>query len=253
MTEKGLNNQRGASLIELVFSLAIIPIVMIGVYGLFISGHRSYLLQESLADAQQRARTGMELMAREIRLIGFGVPEGVNDIISMGEGGITFRANMDNIRAILTSTIFQGQTTLKVSSGKDFKKNKVIYICDSEFCEEHTLSKDGASTTLELKEGLTRTYPAGSTINVVNEVAYSFKENTLYRKVDNGENPVAEEVVVLGFTYYDRGGKATQIPLEVMQVAITLTARTTRADPNWKENNGYRTKSLNTLITIRNR
>lgn len=253
MRENGLNKQRGASLIELVFSLAIIPIVMIGVYSLFISGHKSYIVQESLADTQQRARTGMEMMAREIRLAGFGVPEGVDEIISIGQEEFSFRANMDNIRAILTSTTFQGQTTLKVSSGKDFKKNKTIYICDSEFCEEHTLSKDGASTTLELKEGLTRTYPAGSTINVVNEVAYSFKENTLYRKVDGGVNPVAEDVTILGFTYYDGRGNATQISSEVKQVAITITARTVRADPNWKENNGYRTKSLNTFITIRNR
>ena len=252
MWEKGFNNQKGISLIELVFSLVIIPIVMMGVYSLFISGHKSYIVQESLADTQQRARTGMEMMTREIRLVGFGVPEGVDEIISTGQEEFTFRANIDNIKTTLVSAVFPG-TTLKVSSGKDFKKNKTIYICDSESCKGHTLAKDGTSTTLELKEGLTKVYPEGSTINVVNEVTYRLKEDTLYRKVDNGENPVAEEVATLGFTYYDRDGKTTQIPSEVMQVAITLTARTTRADPDWKGNNGYRTKSLTTMVTLRNK
>ncbi len=251
--DKWPNNQKGASLIELVFSLAIIPIVMMGVYGLFISGHKSYIVQESLADTQQRARTGMEMMTREIRLTGFGVPEGVDAIISIGEGEITFRANINNIKTALASAASPGQTSLKVSSGKDFKKNKTIYICDSESCEGHTLAKDGTSTTLDLKEGLTRVYPEESTINVVNEVTYSFKEDTLYREVDGGVNPVAEDVTNLGFTYYNKEGKVTQIPTEIKQVAITITARTARADPNWKENNGYRTKSLTTLINLRNR
>lgn len=253
---KGSNNQQGTSLIELVFSLVIIPIVMIGVYSLFISGHKSYLLQESLADTQQRVRTGMELMTREIRLVGFGVPEEVDEIISAGEGEITFRANINNVKTALTTLAFLAQTTLQVSSGKDFKENKTIYICDSESCEGHTLAKDGGSKTLELNEGVKRIkpYSAGSIVNVVNDVTYRFKENTLYRKVDGGtNNPVAEDVTNLDFTYYNKEGKVTQIPTEIKQVAITITARTVRADPNWKDNNGYRTKSLKTLITLRNR
>jgi prepilin-type N-terminal cleavage/methylation domain-containing protein len=75
--------QRGLTLIELVVALAIGLVVIGAVYRTFSSQQRTYTLQDQVAEAQQNARTAMTILMRDLRMAGYGKPEG--DVQISGE------------------------------------------------------------------------------------------------------------------------------------------------------------------------
>lgn len=66
----------GFSLLEMVISLAIFGILMVGAFTLYAASNRIFYRGMSKADSQQNARTALEAMTREIRMSGFD-PSGV--------------------------------------------------------------------------------------------------------------------------------------------------------------------------------
>jgi len=58
------------TLVEILIAMAMVGIVMAGIYTVFISTNRSYHTQDRVADAQQRVRVGIDFMVRDIRLAG---------------------------------------------------------------------------------------------------------------------------------------------------------------------------------------
>ena len=69
-------HQRGLTLIELMVGLAISFIVIAAVYRTFISQQKTYAVQDQVAEAQQNARVGMNILMRDLRMAGYGKPEG---------------------------------------------------------------------------------------------------------------------------------------------------------------------------------
>lgn len=61
---------KGFTLVEVLIAMAIAGIVMGAIYSIFISSNRSYRTQDNVADAQQRARVGIDFIARDLRLAG---------------------------------------------------------------------------------------------------------------------------------------------------------------------------------------
>ena len=58
------------TLVEILIAMAMVGIVMAGIYTVFISTNRSYHTQDRVADAQQRVRVGIDFMVRDIRMAG---------------------------------------------------------------------------------------------------------------------------------------------------------------------------------------
>ncbi len=87
--EFGLH-QRGLTLVELMVALAIGLIVIGAVYRTFTTQQRSYSIQDQVAEAQQNARVGMNILMRDLRMAGYGKPEG--DVII---NGATYSHNID--------------------------------------------------------------------------------------------------------------------------------------------------------------
>ncbi len=75
-------HQRGLTLVELMVGLAIGFIVIGAVYRTFTTQQRSYSIQDQVAEAQQNARVGMNILMRDLRMAGYGKPEG--DVIING-------------------------------------------------------------------------------------------------------------------------------------------------------------------------
>lgn len=63
--------QAGFTIIEVLMALAIAGVAMTAIYSVFISSNRSYRTQDSVADAQQRARVGVDFIVRDLRMAGF--------------------------------------------------------------------------------------------------------------------------------------------------------------------------------------
>jgi prepilin-type N-terminal cleavage/methylation domain-containing protein len=62
---------QGFTLVELLVVLAIVSIVMGGIYTVFIRSNRVYISQEEVVAAQQEARSALDILGREIRMAGF--------------------------------------------------------------------------------------------------------------------------------------------------------------------------------------
>jgi len=66
--------QKGFSLIEVLIALVIAMIVIAGVYRAFSVQQKNFVIQEQVSEVQQSVRTVMDLIARDIRMAGFGQP-----------------------------------------------------------------------------------------------------------------------------------------------------------------------------------
>ncbi len=66
-----LIQQRGFSLAELLITLTISTLVLAGVYQIFISHQKAFALREQIAEMQQNARIGMDMLVRELRMAGY--------------------------------------------------------------------------------------------------------------------------------------------------------------------------------------
>jgi prepilin-type N-terminal cleavage/methylation domain-containing protein len=62
-----INTQKGMTLIELMISLAILSVIILGLVVFFTGGVRSWITGQSQLEAQRNARQAMESMVREIR------------------------------------------------------------------------------------------------------------------------------------------------------------------------------------------
>lgn len=66
-----LKQQKGFTLIELMISMAVGGIVMAAVMTSFFSQHETYLAQDEVVEMQQNARIAMDMLAHDIRTIGY--------------------------------------------------------------------------------------------------------------------------------------------------------------------------------------
>lgn len=62
-----LKTQKGMTIIELMFAVAILSIIILGLVTFFSGGVRSWISGKSQLEAQRNARQAMEIMVREIR------------------------------------------------------------------------------------------------------------------------------------------------------------------------------------------
>ena len=101
----------------------------------------------------------------------------------------------------------------------------------------------------------------GTTNGSDENVTYSLYDSGDDGDTDLGRNtgannqPVAENIPSLSFTYTLADGTTVSTPAvlnQIRTVQISLTARTAEADADYSENSGYRTATLTTRVTVRN-
>ena len=76
------DKNKGFTLIEILVSLAILGIVLAGIYSVYTMQHKSYIVQEQVANMQQNERIALQMITRDIRMAGLGLPApelGIND------------------------------------------------------------------------------------------------------------------------------------------------------------------------------
>jgi len=86
-----MRSQKGFTLVELMVTMAIMAVVMAGVYSAYYSQQQSYIVQEQVSEMQQNLRGAMYFMAKEIRMAGCN-PTGSADagIVTAGSNTINF-------------------------------------------------------------------------------------------------------------------------------------------------------------------
>ena len=80
--------------------------------------------------------------------------------------------------------------------------------------------------------------------------AYDSTNKQITRKIGTGTVEVlADNITAFMFGYLNSSGTTTTTSSNIRQVAISITARTAKPDPNYSSNNGYRTYQITATIT----
>jgi type IV pilus assembly protein PilW len=86
--------QTGFTLIEMLIALAMSSVLLASMYSFYLGQKRAYDLREQVAEMQQNVRSGMALMAREIRMAGYN-PTGATGFGIVEAGPQIIRITMD--------------------------------------------------------------------------------------------------------------------------------------------------------------
>lgn len=74
----------------------------------------------------------------------------------------------------------------------------------------------------------------------------------LRRDTGGGGQPLAEDIQGFAVEYLDAAGNATTVAARIRKIRISLTARTSKRDPRYPQNDGYRTHTLQSAVTPAN-
>lgn len=95
-----MNNQKGLSLIELMISITLGLMLMLGVLNVFLSSKGAFVAQQSISRIQESGRFSIDYMNKEIRMAGFlGCASNIDDlnIITTLNSATDFRWNYKTI------------------------------------------------------------------------------------------------------------------------------------------------------------
>ena len=101
MIRQEIKADKGVTLIELMIVLVIAGLVVGGIYTIFSTQQRSYYVQDRVTGIQQDARAALLIMAREIRMAGYGIGAGSasgfsDGSSSFGIDGYNYAVNTEN-------------------------------------------------------------------------------------------------------------------------------------------------------------
>jgi prepilin-type N-terminal cleavage/methylation domain-containing protein len=88
-------NQRGFTLTELLVALAMLGLVLTGVYTLQQQGLYSYMIGSAKVEAQQNARIALDLMIRELRSATSVTATAAGDLTFVDQNSVTIRYNLN--------------------------------------------------------------------------------------------------------------------------------------------------------------
>jgi len=261
-----LKNDEGFTLVELLIALLITGVVVSAGYGLYLTQHGGWIIQEQITNMQQNVRAAMHELETRIRMAGYG--GGFQPIYAAN-------TNPDTI-----TILFQNEFGCKARIEHDMPERSSELRCDGHdiSCFEETTwayiydpSADtgeffyitevqvGGSHIQHNTAPLSRCYPIGST--VMNMDMYKFYIDTtdpnhphlMVQRVGEPPYVYAEDIEDLQFRYGLANGVFVDVPPHasmVREVLITLTARTERKDLQFAGE--YRRRTLTSGVKVRN-
>jgi len=216
--------QEGLTVVEVVIALAIVVTAAAGAEQLLAGQIRHLSRQETTAEQRQEGRAAVAVLVRELSLAGLpAAPDpachAIGDGIETGGSAVRFLANLYGVATVLEAPATAGDTALRipddarirngeaaVSPGTAFSAHDVVYLYDpgragdatDDHVECHRLDRAGRAGAVALAAGdaVLRPFPAGSRLQVVNDVRYAHDatRHQLMRTVDGGTQPIADRV-----------------------------------------------------------
>ena len=214
-----IRRERGFSLVEMLISMVIAIIMVAVMYSFFTNQHRTYVVQDNVADMQQNARMALLTVFRNVRMAGYGVPTtcamaAINNVA--GPDGI-FVSDASAIQTLPDSEIFFAELTANANAGDssitltttdiddngtdDFVNRGALIITDGTNTEGLVIASTVGNTVTFVAPFLQNNYPADIT-RVVPAIFYNVAGGNLLQ--DN--QPLAFDIEDLQISYQDANG-----------------------------------------------
>ncbi len=220
-------NQGGVTIVELVVTLLIASLVIIGVYEIQQDVSVKADRESNKALLQKDITTAAQLIEKDIRSAGFGVPgNGIaltND--SSGNSQLQILVNFDNAKARLTSAIAAASTKVPVvkpsgvvagmwvcvPSGSSYNFVKVIE------------KKTGTADTLVLQNSAGAALPSGTVLGCARGMKYYTANGSLFKENNSSISPVCGNITKLQFAAIDSSGAVLAGPVtSAVSIRVTL-------------------------------
>jgi prepilin-type N-terminal cleavage/methylation domain-containing protein len=238
-----LTSEKGFTLLELLIAMAIVGVVLTGMYDLLVTSNRIYLAQNAIVEMQADSRAAMDFLVRELRQ-SFKTPTistttAANDTISFDRvedtgysSGGNSTTTLNDIRKSWDSGEFDPPANssfiVRIISGTG---NGQVRSINSNLSTQLTISPAWVTTpdstslyVITINKGFTRTYAS---------------DNILRYRIGAYVNQLAENITTHSFSQPNPN-----------TIRITLTGQTRGPDPVTKQ---YRTYTLAEDVTIRNK
>jgi type II secretory pathway component PulJ len=213
------SGQLGGSLLETMIAMAIGLVIVAAAVEVFVMHHGHFTAQRTRADLQQDIRSGVNLMAGELRLASL--------LLTFSATEIAFEANVNDVQGRVLTSAFAGQSSVLATPNRGWVKGKTVRLCSPAGCEQMVLKRDGTSGHLAISAPLTGHHAVGSHVEVINHVRYYLSRSQsgnakLMREVDHGSNPLIERVESFSLKYFNRSGELATRPDDVRLIRFQL-------------------------------
>lgn len=267
-----LRCQKGISFLELMIALAIMGIVTMTIFRLFVTQHNNYIAQDDVSIIQQNARASIDELSRHIRMAGHGLPLGLAPISSSNTDPdtITITYRTDDCETFLSDPMPLPSSELKCGSDIScFQNGQWVYIFepDSGGGEwfEITLVQAAAFHIQHNTMTLSKAYAEDAVLLSMTQVKFYVDDATdpdhptlMVQVPGRPPQPFAEDVEDLQFRYRMKNGMVLDepaVPDDIREVMISISGRSSRENIAMEPVAGgdpYRRRTFSTSVFLRN-
>ena len=156
----------GLTLIELVIALAVAGILLAAGYGIFVAQQKTYAVQDRVVEIQQHARTAMNLLARDLRMAGHGVPTDwpvniggntYSDAVTALSSTLTVMGCFGSPGGYLATSAKKGDKQIVLVDARRFDTGDRSYVFIGEY--DKAMIDEIHGNMLTLRQSLSKRYP----------------------------------------------------------------------------------------------
>lgn len=268
--------ERGAGMVEILISVAILSLILTSLYSLFIGQYRSFEAQRDIATTQRDIRASLSLLERDVRMAGFGVPRGTNPIAAVADGtgsnpsapdSISINFSIGPLAYLVSNTVeFPGsQNIISVNSASSFNVGDTVNLINNDnnnllgtytvtdvdvLNNKLSLDTDPSSSGMEVGDLIVRNFKTVTYSVVQNPVT---GRNELVRNDGTVQSVIIDGIVDFQLSYILDDGTEVTAPADlsdIRRVRLDLVAETVREVAQLGGNQIPR--ELRTIIPVKN-
>jgi Tfp pilus assembly protein PilW len=230
-----LKTEQGFTMIELLIA-GVLGVLVLGVVVYVFAKQDDVIRTENAStNIRSKGRHAIKILAEELKEIGYGLPPNAGLVAPdpvANSSTITYRANLDNVRASTPASAANGgsatDTAITVAEdGDTFSDNDKIIIYNPSYGDSELNTVDGtpSSTNIPLGSGLANNYLYGVnsnlvTINKYNDVVIALDGTDIKRTIDGGT-----PIVVMGDVsnlVFDFLGETQTTQVKIIGITVTM-------------------------------
>ena len=278
----------GFTIVELLVSAILLSIVSLAIFQFYGRQHQVYSVQEEIANAQQNARIALDELAMNVMAAGADLPAGFAPVISYNTNPDTIVIRYNKNGCFITvgdhTQIQQARPihTHDTVTCFDIHIGQQIYLVHNNpspgepsgewFTLTQTAYNPGNGwQEISHQEVLLGEPKPGDVVLILEEAKYyidsssndTARAHPRLMKIRNGQPAqiYAEDIVDMQFVYILGGAAPDTVEdfvaagrdaRDIQNIQIRVQSRTQKRDPHWPTDGGYRLRTLNSEIHLRN-